>query len=188
MRSPTVSRLYVQVEPRRRTSPLGRMHASGRNCSFAPRPSTARFHVPEGPSSAEGHHAHAELRRRADAIRPALPRRRRGAHRAADRGEGDEPCGRPICATWTEAGGLLSHRGDRSSRTVLGTLPLACVEGAAVLVVDDDHAPPRPWRLALRPAAAARRTRVCREFRGGDEVARRELRRAAVPTIPGPVH
>ena len=39
----------------------------------------------------EGRHADALVRRRADAARQALPRRRRGAHRAADRREGDEP-------------------------------------------------------------------------------------------------
>ena len=39
----------------------------------------------------EGHHADAQLRRRADAVRAALPRRRRRAHRAADRREGPQP-------------------------------------------------------------------------------------------------
>ena len=41
----------------------------------------------------EEHRAAAQLRRRADALRPPVPRRRRGAHRAADRRQGIEPRG-----------------------------------------------------------------------------------------------
>ena len=44
-----------------------------------------------GADPREGRDGDAQLRRRADAVRPALPRRRRGAHRPADGGEGPEP-------------------------------------------------------------------------------------------------
>ena len=47
-----------------------------------------------GPDRREGHHADAQLRRRADALRPALPRRRRGPHRPAHRRQGAQPRGR----------------------------------------------------------------------------------------------
>ena len=43
------------------------------------------------PVDREEHRAAAQLRRRADALRPAVPRRRRGPHRAADRRQGAEP-------------------------------------------------------------------------------------------------
>ena len=61
----------------------------------APRAARARrLDAQRGPDPREGRHRDAQLRRRADAVRPALPRRRRRAHRAADRGEGAEPRGR----------------------------------------------------------------------------------------------
>ncbi len=51
----------------------------------------------------EEHRAAAQLRRRADALRPAVPGRRRGAHRSADRRQGAEP-GRVRCALPLRAG------------------------------------------------------------------------------------
>ena len=47
--------------------------------------------LPEGPDAAEGHHADAQLRGRADAVRTAVPRRRFRPHPAADRRQGHEP-------------------------------------------------------------------------------------------------
>ena len=45
----------------------------------------------EGPITQKGVTRDAQLRCRADAVRPAVPRRRFRAHRAADRREGHEP-------------------------------------------------------------------------------------------------
>ena len=55
----------------------------------APRPDAAEA-VVAGPSIEKIDRAPAQLRRRADALRPAVPRRRRGAHRAADRRQGPQ--------------------------------------------------------------------------------------------------
>src|ERR1022692_2481630 len=47
---------------------------------------------PEGrPHPGQGRHADAQLRHRADAVRPAVPGRRCRAHRAADRRQGAQP-------------------------------------------------------------------------------------------------
>ena len=64
-----------------------------------------RLLVERGRDLREGRHADALLRRRADAAREALPRRRRGPHRAADGSQGDEPRDRgrgdPGFALWS---------------------------------------------------------------------------------------
>ena len=88
-----VSRLYLQVRRPTRTS---------RNWSddriwdelHAPRLAADGWKLDRGAGHREVDHADAQLRRRADALRPAVPRRRRGAHRPADRREGPEPRGR----------------------------------------------------------------------------------------------
>ena len=51
-----------------------------------------RLDALRGADPREGGHGDAQLRLRADALRPPLPRRRRGAHRAAHRREGAQPC------------------------------------------------------------------------------------------------
>ena len=53
--------------------------------------SRRRLDAAGGPDRREGDRRAAQLRRRADAARPALPRRRRRSHRAADRREGAQP-------------------------------------------------------------------------------------------------
>ena len=88
MRSPEVTRLYLQCAPDENIDewPDERiweeLHA---------RLGLDGWTLQRGPDPREGRHRHAELRRRADAARPALPRRRRRPHRSADRGEGAEP-------------------------------------------------------------------------------------------------
>ena len=80
--SPQLTRLYLQCAPRRgRRGVAGRADLGGAARAARPR----RLDAPRGPDPREGRHRDAELRRRADAARPALPRGRRGAHRAADR-------------------------------------------------------------------------------------------------------
>ncbi len=63
-----------------------------------------------GPVDREEHRAAAELRRRADALRPPVPRRRRGAHRAADGRQGAEPRGERRALSLRRARRTLSRR------------------------------------------------------------------------------
>ena len=84
---PSSRRLYLQCAPDDALDG-GRTSASGRSYrrvsgSTAGRCTRARCR--------EGHHADAQLRRRADAVGEALPRGRRGPHRAADRRKGSQP-------------------------------------------------------------------------------------------------
>ena len=71
----------------------------------------------------EGHHGDAQPRRGADAARPPLPRRRRGAHRAAHRCQGHEPRAsrREVLA---EA--LTAWFRDRDARRWIHTRHTAC--------------------------------------------------------------
>ena len=64
----------------------GRAHLAG-----AARPHRRDPAAGGGHHAAEGHHRHAQLRGRADAIWPHVPRRRFRPHPAADRREGHEP-------------------------------------------------------------------------------------------------
>ena len=90
MRSPELSRLYLQCRP---DEDLSRVAGRARLERAAP---AARDHGRELASdrrsgAAEGRHRDAQLRRRADAARPPVPHRRRRPHRAADRRQGHEP-------------------------------------------------------------------------------------------------
>ena len=91
MRSPTRSRYYLQVPLDREGRELVRRRASGRSCAAASTTRPAR--ACHRPLDREEHRAAAQLRRRADALRPPVPRRRRRPHRAADRRQGPEPRG-----------------------------------------------------------------------------------------------
>ncbi len=68
----------------------------------------------------EEHRAAAQLRRRADALRPPLPRRRRGAHRAADRRQGPEPRGERRALSLRRPRRALSRTAARRTRCLLG--------------------------------------------------------------------
>ena len=74
---------------RRTTSKAGPTRASGRSCT----PGSPRARAGSSPRAASSarHHRDAQLRGRADALRAALPRRRRGPHRPAHRREGPQP-------------------------------------------------------------------------------------------------
>ena len=103
----------------------------------------------EGPDPAEGHHADAQLRRRADAARPAVPGRRRRAHRPADRRQGDEPGDRRHHRAGRGAGGIVPRaRHDAAGATPRRAAPH--LAGAALLLVDDVHAAPLRRRRPLR--------------------------------------
>ena len=88
MRSPVLSRFYLQCEPRRGSGRLGRRAHLGRVAH------AARTRPRVRPDRREGRHADALVRRRADAVGPPVPGGRRRAHRPADRREGPEPRGR----------------------------------------------------------------------------------------------
>ena len=98
MRSPEVSRLYLQCG-QTKASTTGPTSASGRS-SGARLATRRRRRADARPDPREGHHRDAQLRRRADAARPAVPGRRRRPHRAADRRQGDEPRHRRRRASW----------------------------------------------------------------------------------------
>ena len=87
MRGPELSRLYVQVPPDEDIEKWSdaRIWDELETRLGGVRPLAARQ------DRAEGHHADAQLRHRADAVGPAVPRRRRRPHRAADRRQGHEP-------------------------------------------------------------------------------------------------
>src|SRR5690348_9247646 len=123
---------------------------------------------------------HAQLRRRADAPRTALPRRRLRAHRAADRRQGDEPRGGRRARPRRGPRALVRERRRRGARAILGGMPAARVARRAFLVVDDGDAASLPWRIELPSQAAARAARIRGLFARGGDVARRELRGAAV--------
>ena len=80
------------VRARRRARRTGPTSASGRSCRCASR--SGDWTLNEGPILEKGDHADAQLRGRADAVRAAVPGRRRRAHRPADRREGPQPRGR----------------------------------------------------------------------------------------------
>ena len=92
LRSPELSRLYVQCRPDEDIAELARRADLGG--AAGPARLDDGWTLARGPGAREGDHGDAQLRRRADAARPALPRRRRRPHRAADRREGPEPRGR----------------------------------------------------------------------------------------------
>ena len=107
MRSPELSRFYLQCEPEADPARLARRAASGRSCA-----SRLALDLERGPDHREGRDADALVRRRADAVRPAVPRRRRGAHRPADRRQGAQPRGRRRPRARRRARATTSRRGD----------------------------------------------------------------------------
>ena len=66
------------------------------------------------PVDRKEHRAAAQLRRRADALRPPVPGRRRRAHRAADRRQGPEPGGQRRRATCRTR--LIEHYREQQRR------------------------------------------------------------------------
>ena len=86
MRSPTLARLYLQCAPDDDIENWpDRAHLAGAACTDRRNPAADRRR-----HAAEGHHRHAQLRGRADAIWPAVSRRRFRPHPAADRRQGHE--------------------------------------------------------------------------------------------------
>ena len=113
LRGPELSRLYVQCRPDEDIAewPDDRIWEE-----LQLRLGLDGWTLAEGADPGEGHHGHAQLRRRADAARPPLPRRRRGAHRPADRREGPEPRDRGRAPAGRGARRLLQGRGRGARR------------------------------------------------------------------------
>ena len=108
LRSPELSRLYLQVEPDDDIAdwPDERIWEE-LHARFA---TDDGWELQRGPDPREGHHADAQLRRRADAPRAAVPGRRRRAHRPAHRRQGPQPGGRRRARAGRGARGLLLAR------------------------------------------------------------------------------
>ena len=131
LRSPLVSRLYLQVAPDEEISgwPDDRIWAE-----LQRRFARTRLGAQGRPDPGQGHHPDAQLRQRPDAARAAVPGRGRRAHRAAHRRQGTQPGprgrrgagrrpGRNCCAAtparptptpttaWTGSGGAPTSRG-----------------------------------------------------------------------------
>ena len=133
----------------------------------------------------QGDHGDALLRRRADAARAPVPRRRRRPHRPADRRQGAEPRrrrrrrarrgARRRSATGDGVGSSATPR--RCSRRVWRAEHFS--------VVDDLDAAQPARRRSLRPAAAARQLRVRVRVARGGGVAGGELRRGCPGDGPG---
>ena len=89
---PDAQPLLRAVPAGRQGGGLERRSASGTSCAAG---STRNWpsSIVTGPTHREEHRAAAQLRRRADALRPPVPGRRRRAHRAAHRRQGPEPGG-----------------------------------------------------------------------------------------------
>ena len=137
MRTPTRSRYYLQCSLAEMSRP-GRTSGSGTSSGCG---STTKRRVARHRSvDRKEHCAVAQLRRRADAVRPAVSRRRRRPHRAADRRQGPQSR-RQRCAVFVaRAGRALPGQIGCRSRALFGARAAAGVEGRALLLVDDDAA------------------------------------------------
>ena len=91
LRSPTISRLYIQVDPSEDIEdwPDDRIWEQLRL-----RLAADDWELHDGPVIEKNIALDAQLRGGADAVRSTLPRRRRGPHRARDRSQGPQPCRR----------------------------------------------------------------------------------------------
>src|SRR5262249_36327885 len=111
-----------------------------------------------------------------DALRPALPRRRRGSYRPADRSEGPEPRRRRRAHVGRGPRRLVRRPRDGGARRLLRHMSAPRLPRGALLVLDDIDAA-QDGRRRLRAAAAAFAAALRHELEGGRDVAGRELRR-----------
>src|SRR6266536_5847142 len=81
-----------------------------------------------------------------DAARTAFPRRRFGAHRAANRRQGAQPGGCGRSHSGARVGPVLLQRDPRLARSLFGDLPAAGVDGATILLGDDFDAALISWK------------------------------------------
>jgi p-hydroxybenzoate 3-monooxygenase len=94
-----------------------------------------------GPEAAanmkSGHRPFAQLRRRADALGPAVPGRRRRPYRAADGRQGPQSRGLRRAHPRPRPHLLLQEGRQRPHRRIFSRLPGEGLEGGALLLVDD---------------------------------------------------
>ncbi len=167
MRSPEIQRLYIQCNPKDDIAnwPDARIWTE----LHARLATDDGWTLAEGPVLQKGIIAMRSFVVEPMQLRPALPRRRLGAHRASDRREGPEPRGRRRAGAHARARRVLCVRQGRRSRRVLAGVPAPGVAGRAFLVVDDDDAPSCRRRGHVPAAAAALAARLRRGLaRGGD--------------------
>ena len=151
MRSPSLARLYIQCAydddianwPDRRI--WDELHARLGGTRTARR----------GQDRRQAPDRDAQRRGRADAARPAVSRRRFRPHPAADRRQGHEPRAGGRRGARPRDHGVFQIRPQRPSRALFADVPAPRLEGAAVLMVDDADAAPRPQRQRVRPQAPA---------------------------------
>ncbi len=178
MRSPEITRLYLQVATRRGHRELVRRPDLGGAPRRGWKPTTG-WRLNEGPVTREGDHADAQLRLRTDAARPTVPSRRCRAHRAADRRQGNESRGGRRPRARSRAGRHLSAARTDLLDSYSADLPAAVwraehfswwMTSMLHRFPGDDGFQQRLQRAQLR---LHRRLARCRD------VARRELRRPA---------
>ena len=115
-----------------------------------------RLDAGRGAGAREGRDRDAQLRRRADAARPALPRRGRRAHRAARPAQrGSTWRSRDVALLADGARGLVRRAATGAGSTATPRLPAPRLACGALLVVDDLDAPPPRRGRRLRAAAPA---------------------------------
>src|SRR5262249_31784124 len=125
--------------------------------------------APEGGGyPGEGRDRDAQLHHRADAVRQGVSGGRRGAHRAADRGERSQSRGRGCTRARACDGGVLQVGQRGPAARGLRDLSKTRVARRALLVVDDvDAAPLSRTRRLPAPAAAFRAGIRSQLARGG---------------------
>ena len=133
-RSPSVQRLYFQCDP---TDKVEHWSDDRIWAELQARVSGDGFCLKEGEIFQKGDHPPAQLRLRADAARPAVPRRRCGPLRAADRGQGPQPRCRRRPRARPGDRRLLRCGPQRPAGCLHLDRPAARLAGAVVLVVDD---------------------------------------------------
>ena len=173
MRSPELSRFYLQCEPRRGPGRLARRARSGTSCARGSRSTST-----SGPIVEKGVTPMRSFVVEPMQSRPAVPGRRRRAHRPADRREGPEPRGRRRPRARRRAARPLRRGRRRRPARLLGHVPAPRLARRALLVVDDVDAPPLPGRRRVRGEAPALAARVRAS-------ARRRRRRRSPRTTSG---
>ena len=135
--------MYFQCDAGRGRRRLVRRAHLGRAADPARRRTASTLQ--QGPITAKTVLPFRSFVQRADAPRPAVPGRRRRAHRAADRRQGPEPgAGRRTGAGRGARAAPCASSDDRARSTPTATRALrAGLEGAALLLLDDDDAAPR---------------------------------------------
>ena len=164
MRSPTRSRYYVQV-------PTDEKVEEWSDDRFW---DELRRRVDDETAATSGHRAfHREihcafekLRRRASALRPPFPCRRRSPYRAADRCQGAQSRSERRRCSRRCADRILCRSLARRDRRLFRTGAVTDLESGALLLVDDVDPPHLPGHGYLQPPDPAGGVRLSQEFGG----------------------